>query len=60
MFSRPHASPVTTSSALSALAFLPDRVFCGVEACGPFLQNGVGVHGKNFCPMEPLNTTQII
>jgi hypothetical protein len=40
MFSRPHASTVSTSSALSALAFLPDRVFCGDEACGLFIQLG--------------------
>lgn len=48
MFFRPHASPVSTSSALSALAFLPSRVFCGDEARGLFLQNGVGVHASIF------------
>ena len=52
MFSRPHASPVSTSSALSALAFLPCRVFCGDEARGLFLQLDCGaVHAASlfFC-----------
>lgn len=37
MFTRPHASPSGTSSALRALAFLPGRVSCAAEACGLFL-----------------------
>ena len=36
MFSRPHASTSGTSSALSALAFLPGKLPCAAEACGLF------------------------
>jgi len=36
MFSRPRASPSGTSSALSALAFLPGKLPCAAETCGPF------------------------
>lgn len=49
LFSCPHAIAVAASSALSALAFLPDRVFCCDEACGLFIRGDCGgVHASIF------------
>jgi hypothetical protein len=36
MFQHPHASTVTTSTALSRALFFPERLPCGAEACGFF------------------------
>jgi hypothetical protein len=54
-----HARPAGSSSRLYFLLeqWRANASWCG-EACGAFLREVAGVHGKNFCAMEPLNATQ--